>query len=219
MLKRILGEAPYKVSLEGKANVVPDRKTTLVLIFESSIEYDLPLSCSMTITSSLRADVCEFDVVLPAEGKTKKTVTFTVPDDAKIIGGVSVAELEIIDRILDSRTVYEFELSGEMAYKCSNNENEVFTASYEVVYTRDGRFFGNTGEIISLEIPVMTETEAEISVISGVINGYADGQKIPLTQGLNRVSFEISGDTCFELVDPVSGQKMFLQTLSTKYYI
>lgn len=219
MLKRILGEAPYRVLLEGKATVVPDRKTTLVLVFESSIEYDLPLSCSLKITSSLRTDMCEFDVVLPAEGKTKKELAFTVPKEAKIIGGVSVAELEIIDRILDSRTVYELELSGEMAYKCSNSENEAFAASCDAVYTRDGRFFGNKGEIISLEIPMMSETETELSVISGIVRDFADGQIIHPTQGLNRILFEMQEDACFEFVNPVSGEKMLLQTLNTKYYI
>ncbi len=219
MLKRILGTSPYKVSLEGNTFIVPGKKTAVNLIFKSQTEYDLPLSCSLFISSSAKVDMCEFDVMLPAEGKTTQRLVFDVPSGRKIVGGDYVAELEIIDRVLDSKTVYELELFEEMAYKCGDSYDSAFSVSDGAVYTRNGRFFGNKGEIVSLEIPVMEDKETELSVISGRIADFADGQKIKLTQGINRLVFEMKDDTSFELVNPSSTQVMLLQTLNPKFYI
>lgn len=219
MLKRILGTSPYEVSLEGSTLIVPYKKTTINLVFKSKTEYDLPLSCSLRISSSIEVDMCEFDVILPAEGKTEQRIVFNVPDNWKFVGGEMVVELEMIDRVLDSKTVYELVLFGEMAYRCSASMADAFTASDDAVYTRNGRFFGNKGELVSLEIPAMEDKETELSLIYGQISGFADGQKIALSQGLNRLVFEMRDDASFEFVNPSSTQTMSLQTLNPKFFI
>ena len=219
MLKRILGEAPYDVFLDGSALVVPYKRTELTLVFVSKTEYDLPLSCFFRLSGSIKTDICEFDVVLPAEGKTKQQIVLTLQEDAKIVGGESLAELEIIDRLLDSKTVYELELMGEMAYMCVKDKNVSFFPSDGAVYTRNGRFFGNRGEYISLEIPVMEQTETELSVISGKITDLSDGHKIVLTPGINRILLKMEEDTSFELVNPSGGQTVFLKTVNPEFFI
>lgn len=219
MLKRILGQAPFNVSFEEDVLVVPGKSTEISLLFENESEYDLPLSCLFRIESSLKIDCLEFDIVLPAEGKTKKTLVFSLGDDEKIIGGENVCELEIIDRILDTKTVYELEIKGEMAYKCSELISEAFLPSDEAVFTRNGRFFANKDEIIAIEIPTSEETETQLSVISGKVRNFHDGQTIKLDAGLNRIIFDMEQDGCFEFVNSVSGDRMFCRTLNPKYYI
>ena len=219
MLKKVLGQAPFDVKLCEDIIIVPEREAKAVLLFENASEYDLPLSCSLTLDSSIRVDCLKFDAVLPAEGKTEKSLCFSLPKDTKIIGGIAVCELEIIDRILDSKVIYELEIKTEMAYKCCEVVNQAFLPSEDILFTRCGRFFANRDEIIALEIPTMEKSEIELSVTSGKIRNFADGQIIELDTGLNRLIFDMEEDGSFEFKNPVSGDKVLTRTLSPKYYI
>lgn len=219
MLKKILGQAPFDVVLCGDVFISPDRKSTVQLLFSNDTEYDLPLCCTLRLCSSVNTDKISFDVILPAMGNTRETICFSQRPDEKIFGGTKICELEILDSIFDSKTEYEFDVNCEMSYKCLEEKNVLFSASDEGLFTREGRFFANRGETVSLEIPSMSETEIELSVISGEILDFSDGQRIKLDTGLNRLSFTMSDDGCFEFKNPVSGDGIFIETLNPKHFI
>lgn len=219
MLKKILGEAPFDVTLEAEVVLSPDKCACGTLVFQNSTEYDLPLSCSLKILTSVKADRCEFDVIVPAEGNTRHDISFSVSKDAKILGGKSVCELEIIDGVLDSKTVYELETVCEMSYKCCVGAGDIFDTSDDVVFSRDGVFFANSDEVIAMEIPRLEKTEMELCILSGSIKNYQNGQIIELSEGLSRLYFEVEEDGSFEFLSSGSGEKIFLETLSPKYFI
>ncbi len=219
MLKKILGQAPFDVALCGDVFLSPDRKSTVQLLFSNDTEYDLPLSCTLRLCPSVNADKISFDVILPAMGNTHEKISFSQKQGEKIFGGTKICELEILDGIFDSKTEYEFEINCEMSYRCLEGQNLLFSSSDEGLFTREGRFFANRGESVLLEIPSMTETEIELSVISGEIRDFSDGQKIKLDTGLNRLCFTMDDDGSFEFKNPISGNRIFIETLNPKYFI
>ena len=219
MLKKILGEAPFCVEMNDVIVVSPAKSKKAQIVFTNDSEYDLPLSCTLKASSFINTDKGSFDVIVPAEGLTKVDVTFSVNENEKLFGGRKICELEIVDRIFDTKTLYEFEVLCELCYKCCENEKDAFLPSDEMIFSKDAVLFGNKGEIISLEIPCMENVQTVLHIIAGQIRGREDGDVLHLAQGLNRISFEMTEDGNFELLDEVSRDKFFADTLSTKYFM
>lgn len=219
MLKKILGEAPFEAEICGSIVVSPDKVCKAVLVFNNESEYDLPLSCNIKMCSFIAVDKTSFDVILPAEGNTSVELSFSVSDNSEIFGGSRICELEIADRIFDSRTEYEFEVSCELAYKCENDRENEFAPTENVLFSRCGRIYANKGETISLELPSLEEAELLLCVVSGKIKNFKDGQKIRLTPPLCRLCFEMQDDGSFEFQNSVSLEKIYPDTLNPKYFI
>ena len=218
MLKKILGEAPFDAGLSKKVVITPGKKTAVKLLFSNISEYDLPLSCSLVFSTSVEVDKTAFDIVVPADGKTECELVFSVDTDARMFTGDSVAELEIVDRIFDSRTLYEFEVFCEAAYKCGDTDDG-FLPTGDVLFTNGGRFFANCGETVFLEIPLMEEKEYRLHILSGKIRDKSDGDIFRLSQGLGRLSFEMLEDGSFELCDTSNDETVYPDTLNTKCFI
>lgn len=214
MLKKYLGQAPFDVALDDDIIVSPDRKYTAFLEFKNDTEYEYPLCCKIRMSSCLKVDKTEFDVILPAEGNTRVPLTFSYPDDARFMGGEKLCELEITDSIFDSKSEYEFQVKCEMAFLCLENDS-----TGETLYSRNGTFFVNKGERVSLQLPVIQDKTVLLHIVSGKIKGYADGQEVLLAEGLCRLCFEMENDGCFEFYSPETGQKVFLDTLNPEYFI
>lgn len=219
MLKRILGQAPFDVSLSERIIVVPGQKSRARLVFTGDSEYDLPLSCNLDVNGFVKVDASSFDVMVPAGGKSESELVFSASPDSMILGGEKVFSLEIIDRIFDTKTEYELSIRCEMGYKCSLSKEEAFEKTDTPLYSRSGVFFGNKGEIISLEIPCENETEIKIAVLSGKIKDVPDGKSIHLNTGVNRLFFEMQQDGSFELCDVTSDETIYLDTINPKYFI
>ena len=217
MLKRILGTAPFDVLLKNEVVVSASGKTVATLCFENESEYDLPLSCVLKLQPFVNADKTQFDVTLPAEGNTSIDIVFSIPEDAKIVGGKKICELEIIDRIFDSKTLYEFEICVEMAYKCCDKKENSFMPSDDVLYSRDGVFYGNCTEKVCLELALIEEQRTEIHVIAGKIK--QTDTKLCLSQGVNKIEIEFSEDGSFEFINCQDRRKMFFDTINPKYFI
>lgn len=218
MLKKILGEAPFDVELDTDIVLTPGKKTTVKLLFSNISEYDLPLSCNLVFSTSVDVDKTSFDITVPADGKTECELTFSKDIDSRMFSGCGIAELEIVDRIFDSRTLYEFEVLCEAAYKCSEKDDG-FSPSDETLFTNRGRFFANSGERVFLEIPLMQSAEYTLFVCSGKIRDKKSGDVMSLAQGLNRICFEMLEDGSFELCDSLSEETVYPDTLNTKYFI
>ena len=218
MLKKILGQAPFDVELSGRITITPGKKSLVTLLFSNVSEYDLPLSCSLNFSTSVEADKTKFDITLPADGKTQCDLTFSKDTDSRMFCGCGIAELEILDRIFDSRTLYEFDIFCEAAYKCAENKDD-FSPSDEALFTRNGRFFANKGETVFMEIPLARDEEYKLSIPSGKIKNKNDGDILKLTSGLNKLSFEILEDGSFDLKNPVSDEKVYIDTINTKYFM
>lgn len=218
MLKKILGEAPFDIALDKKIVITPGKKTSVKLLFSNISEYDLPLSCSLSFSVSAEVDKAKFDIIVPADGKTECELTFSKDKDARMFSGRGIAELEIVDRIFDSRTLYEFDIFCEAAYKCAE-EADGFKGAEETVFTRHGRFYANSGETVFAEIPLMESTEYSLRLLSGKIEGRSDGEMLKLTAGLNKLSFTMLEDGSFELVDPLNDETVYPDTIGTKYFI
>lgn len=218
MLKKILGEAPFDVSLEKRIIITPGKKTVTTLLFSNTSEYDLPLSCSLNFSVSIDTDKTAFDVTVPAEGNTSVSLIFSKDADSRMFTGKGIAELEIVDRIFDSKTLYEFEILCESAYKCAGI-NDGFSASDNTLFTSCGRFFANKDEAVFIEIPCMEDTEYRLCILSGKIKKQNNGDLLKLTSGLNRIIFEMSQDGSFEFQDTVSGEAVYADTINTKHFI
>lgn len=218
MLKKILGEAPFDIELDKSVIITPCKKTVIKLLFSNISEYDLPLSCSLDFTTSVEVDKTKFDIIVPADGKTECELVFSKDIGSRIFSGCGIAELEIIDRIFDSRTLYEFEIFCEAAYKCGDADDG-FVPSEEILFTNGGRFFANKKETVFIQIPVMEEKEYGLHILSGNIKNQSDGDIIKLSQGINKISFEMLEDGSFELCDVSSEETAFPDTLNTKYFI
>ncbi|MBE6682142.1 MAG: hypothetical protein E7600_07655 [Ruminococcaceae bacterium] len=218
MLKKILGQAPFDVSLDKKVIITPGKKCSVTLLFSNDTEYDLPLSCSLNFTTSADVDKSSFDVVLPAEGKTQVQIVFSKETDSKLFSGKGIAELEILDRIFDSKTLYEFELLTESAYKCGDVK-EGFTPTESMLFTGGGVFFANKGETVFVEIPLMEEAQYRLGILSGSIKGRKDGDILRLSSGLNRLLFEMEDDGSFVILDSSSDEPAYPDTLNTQYFI
>ena len=218
MLKKILGEAPFDVFLDKPVVIVPGKKTLVKLLFSNISEYDLPLSCSLAFLTSVEADRSEFDIVVPADGKTECELIFSKDPASRMFSGCGIAELEIVDRILDSRTLYEFEIMCESAYSCVE-KNEGFTPTDCMLFTNGGRFFANKGETVVLEIPLIEPAEHKLCVISGKIKDRNNGEVLKLTAGINRLLFEMSEDGSFEFRNTSNDELVYHDTLNTKYFI
>lgn len=219
MLKKILGEAPFDVMMNGKIRVSPQKCSKTTLEFINDSEYDMPLSCNLFLQSFLKVDKTSFDITLPADGKTMAELSFSISPDSEIFGGHGVCEIEISDRIFDSKTVYEAETLCEMSFKCCDKASNAFTACDELLFSREGVIFGNKGEIVSLEILCTQSTEVALSISESAVKNYADGQKLTLNEGLNRLVFEFVKDGELSFLDVSSEEKMYLTTLSPKYFI
>lgn len=218
MLKKILGEAPFDVELDKKVLIVPGKKTNVKLFFSNISEYDLPLSCSLTFSTSAKVDKTAFDIVVPADGNTEYELVFSADANARMFTGVGIAELEICDRIFDSKTLYEFEIICEAAYKCEALSDGV-APSEDVLFTSGGRFFANKGETVFAEIPLMENSEYRLKVFSGKVKDKNDGDVISLSSGLNRLVFEMLHDGSFEFCDVTSDETVYLDTINPKYFI
>ena len=219
MLRKILGEAPFCAEMNEKIVVLPGRDKKAQIVFTNDSEYDLPLSCTLNVPSFINTDKCDFDVVVPAEGITNVTITFSVNINERLFGGEKIFELEIIDGIFDTKTLYEFEAWCEICYKCCDNEKEAFLPTEEVLFSKDAVLFGNRGEIISLEIPSAEKKQIVLHVISGKIKDKKDGETIFLSEGLNRILFEMAEDGSFEFQNPESFEKIYPDTLNTEYFM
>lgn len=218
MLKKILGEAPFDVELDKKVIITPGKKTSVKLLFNNISEYDLPLSASINFSVSAEVDKTRFDIIVPADGKTECVLTFSKDKASRMFSGIGIAELEIIDRIFDSKTLYEFDIVCEAAYKCAE-ETEGFEASEDVVFTNKGRFFANKGETVFVQVPLMEAVQYKLFVLSGKIKDKADGEILNLTPGLNKLCFTMLEDGSFEFRDPSSDETVYPDTLNTKYFI
>ena len=218
MLKKILGQAPFDVELSKDVVIIPGKKTVVKLLFSNISEYDLPLSCSLDFSTSVEVDKTAFDIVVPADGKTECELVFSKDKNARMFSGCGISELEIIDRIFDSRTLYEFEIVCEAAYKCADADDG-FAPSDEILFTSGGRFFANKRETVFIQIPLMEEKEYKLHILSGKIKNRGDGDIIELSQGINKISFEMLEDGSFELCDPSSEERVHPDTLNTKYFI
>lgn len=218
MLKKILGEAPFDVELSKNIVITPGKKTAVKLLFSNISEYDLPLSCNLTFSTSVEVDRTAFDIVVPADGKTECELVFSKDTASRMFSGRGIAELEILDRIFDSRTLYEFEIMCEAAYKCTEKEDG-FAPSDETLFTNGGRFFANCGETVSLEIPLMNDAEYKLHIISGEIEGKNDGDMLKLPAGLCKLYFKMLRDGSFELCDASNEETIYPDTLNTKYFI
>ena len=137
---------------------------------------------------------------------------------SRMFSGCGIAELEIFDRIFDSRTLYEFEIRCESAYKCSD-AGDGFAPSDEILFTNGGRFFANKGETVFVQIPVMEEKEYRLHILSGKIKNMSDGDLLRLSQGINKISFEMIEDGNFGFCDTSSDETVYPDTLNTKYFI
>lgn len=219
MLKKILGQAPFEIELCEGVVVSPDKMQKAEFVFRNDSEYDLPLSCNIKPNSFVAVDKSSFDVMLPAEGVTSVGIVFSVSDSSKIFGGSKICELEIVDRIFDSRTEYEFEVSCELAYKCENGGENEFLQTENVFFSRNGRIYANSGEVVSLELSSLEESELLIHVVSGKIKDFKDGEKIRLIPPLNRLCFEMEEDGSFEFQNPVSLEVVYPDTLNPKHFI
>jgi len=219
MLKKILGEAPFDVAVNGRIRVSPQKDSKTDFQFVNDSEYDMPLSCSVSVQSFIKVDKSRFDIILPAEGKTSSEISFSVSPDSKIFGGQSVCEIEISDRIFDSKTVYEAEAVCEMSFKCCDKASDAFTACDELLFSHDGVIFGNKGEFVSLEILCTQQTDVTLGISGGAVKDYSDGQRLVLTEGLNKIVFEFIGDGGISFLDPSSEETIYLTTLSPKYFI
>ena len=135
-----------------------------------------------------------------------------------MFSGEGIAELEIIDRIFDSRTLYEFDIFCEAAYKCAG-EGDGFAPSEDIVFTRHGRFYANSGETVFVEIPVMDSAEYNLCLLSGKIKGRSDGEILKLDAGLNKLSFTMLEDGSFELQNSSNDETVYPDTIGTKYFI
>lgn len=218
MLKKILGQAPFDAALDGDVIITPGKKRTVTLLLSNISEYDLPLSCSLNLSVSADVDKAEFDVIVPAEGKTEVCLTFSKDVYSRMFTGCGIAELEIVDRIFDSKTLYEFEICCEAAYKCTD-KNDGFLPTEEIFFTNEGRFFANKGERVCVEIPLMESTQYRLCILSGKIKDLNDGDIIKLSSGLNRLAFEMTGDGSFELRNADSDRTVYPDTVCTKYFI
>ena len=219
MLKKILGEAPFDIELCESIVVSPDKTHRAQLVFRNDSEYDLPLSCNIKMDSFVAVDRSSFDVILPAEGVTSVELAFSVPATSKIFGGSKICELEIVDRIFDSRTEYEFEVSCELSYKCENAKNDAFSPSENVFFSRDGRIYANKGETVCLEIPSLEQSKFLLHVVSGKIKNFNDGEIITVTPPLCRLCFEMQEDGSFEFQSPESLGRVYPDTLNPRYFI
>ena len=218
MLKKILGQAPFDITLNKKVVITPGKKTAVWLDFSNDSEYDLPLSLKLGLDVSVDVDKTEFDIVIPAGGKTECFLTFSKNLNTRMFTGKGIGELEIVDRIFDSKTLYEFEILCESAYKCACL-NDGFSPSDDIIFSNGGRFFANKGETLFLEIPLMEDQEYKLCVISGKIKNINDGDVLKLTSGINRLVFEILEDGSFEFEDLVSAEKIYADTINTKFFI
>lgn len=218
MLKKILGQAPFDVSLDRKVVITPGKKCAVTLLFSNDSEYDLPLSCSLNLTTSADVDKSSFDVVLPAQGKTQVPIVFSKETDSKLFSGKGIAELEILDRIFDSKTLYEFEILTEAAYKCGD-KNEGFSPTKGVLFTNGGTFFGNKGETVYVEIPLMEHAEYSLGILSGRIKNKKNGDILGLSAGLNKLCFEMEDDGSFVLLNLSNDEPAYPDTLNTQYFI
>ncbi len=218
MLKKILGEAPFEISLKGNAAVSCNKKCDLTLVFENTGEYDYPVSCTVRIHSLLKADKTDFDIVVPAEGRTEQKIVFCSPNGAKISGGKKLCELALCEGVFESKSEYEFELAEEMAYKCCLDKERAAERSDEVLFSRDGVFFGNKGEVIAAFPLCLEEKQVRIDILSGSIKEYENGDIIKLVPPLSLLCFEFAEDGSFEFSDPATGEKVYLETLNPKYF-
>ena len=135
-----------------------------------------------------------------------------------MFSGCGFAELEIIDRIFDSKSLYEFEIVCEAAYKCADEEDG-FIPTDETLFTNKGRFFANKDESVYLEIPLMENAEYKLSILSGKIKDKADGEILTLGVGLNKLSFTMFEDGSFEFQNPSNDETIYPDTIGTKYFI
>lgn len=219
MLKKILGEAPFDAFLSEEIVLSPDKKCKAEMTFSNISEYDLPLSCNIRMNSFAKIDKAEFDIILPADGNTSEILAFSVPTDSRIYGGIKVCELEILDRIFDSKTLYEIEFAVESAYKCVDKKEDAFCPSQDMLFTRNGMFYGNRSECVCLEVPSLEEAELELHVISGKIKGFKDSDVVKLEKGMNRLCFEMEDDGSFEFRNLQNGGKIYPDTINPEYFI
>ena len=218
MLKKILGEAPFDIELDKKIVITPGKKMSVKLLFKNVSEYDLPLSCSLDFSVSADVDKTKFDIVVPADGNTECELVFSKDKDSRMFSGMGFAELEITDRIFDSRTLYEFEILCEAAYKCAEGKDG-FAPTDETFFTNKGRFFANKGETVFVEIPLMESAEYRLCVVSGKTKDRTDGETLNLSAGLNKLSFTMLEDGSFELQNASNDETIYPDTIGTKYFI
>lgn len=218
MLKKILGEAPFDVTLDKSVVITPGKNTDVRLFFSNDSEYDLPLSVKFNFDVSTEVDKTQFDVTVPAEGNTRVMLVFSKNPDAMIFTGLGIGEIEISDRVFDTRTIYEFEIISEAAYKCADF-CDGFSQTDDVLFTRNGMFFANKGETVFLEVPLNEDENYKIHIVSGKIKDIADEDLIELKKGLNRLSFEMQEDGSFEFLNPENDEKIHSDSVNTKCFI
>ena len=210
MLNRILGEIPFDVSLRGSFAVSPDRECKLLLVFENTGEYDYPASCSIAIHSLIRIDSPQFDIVIPAEGKTEKTLTFSLPRDVRLCGGEKICEIEISEGVFDSKAQFEFNICEEMLYECQGQERGVFCS-------RDGVFFGNKGEKMKIIFACLEKKDICVEIHSGNLGEYKNGDIIKLSPPMTAFECSFSEDSSFCFINVSDGERTFTQTVNPAF--
>ncbi len=222
MIKKILGNAPFDISC-GQAVLVPGKTKNIDFRLSNDTEYDLPLKFVLSFSSTVKSDLSEFNVVVPAGGNTKKTLKLDVDRNDKIFFSEHLCEIKIHDGVLNSESDYEIAFPCEMAYKCTDKENN-FTATNEVYFTSEGTFFANSNECICLEIPLAEQmiisTEKNQTETRTMLDGVqVNSREIKLHPGLNKLCIKMFCDGKIEFFDTESMQKIFLNTINPMYFL
>lgn len=221
MLKKILGDACFDISIkEGKRLLLPGKALCVTLCFSNDTEYDLPLSCTLTLPRTVKCDRCEFDVILPAEGNTEQTMVFSVSENELSFCGQSICEIKICDRVFSFESSYELELHTEMAYKCSLPQDNGSNKSNGVLFSRGGTIYANKGERISMQIIALQETDIHAVYEKGFIHSLnlcgkrTESDTIHLSVGCNSLYFDAlcDGELHFESVS--NDEAIFLDTIN-----
>ena len=210
MLNKILGGIPFDVSLKGNFAVSPVRECKLGLVFENSGEYDYPVLCRIKIHSLIRVDSPEFDIVVPAEGKTEKTLTFSLAEDVRLCGGEKLCELEISEGVFDSKALFEFNVCEEMLYECRGRDRGVFCS-------RDGVFFGNKGEKMKIVFACLDGKDVCVETHSGSLEEYKNGDTIKLFPPMTAFECSFREDTSFSFTNPSNGERAYIETVNPTF--
>lgn len=222
MIKRVLGNAPFEISCNDTV-LLPGKTREVVISLSNDTEYDLPLSFRFEFNSKVKCDLSAFNIVVPAEGNTQKTLKFEVDQGDKIFTAEHLCNIKVHDGVLESESDYELILPCEMAFKYSNEQND-FSPADEVYFTRDGAFFINKDEFICLEIPlseqeIITIEKDEAKALVFVDGKVADNREIMLHEGLNKLCIKACCDQKIELFDKYSMQKIYLNTLNPMIFL
>lgn len=225
MLKKILGDAPFEVEVEKNIVLTPGEKKNVEFVFRNETEYDLPLSCGFKFYSNIKCDKSFFDIIVPANGKTKENVCFYAEKNERVFFGNNVCELKICDGVLESESDYELLIFCEMSYICIDHEKSSDNGEENFYFTRNGSFFANGNEKVTFKIPTAEKMNVTLETLSGktgviCVNGKKcnthKSADIELKEGLNVVSVSMKEDGSFALSDFSGKIGTFLDTINAK---